>query len=585
MASSGRRASAVRGHFEPRRPGSRWPPTRATGSTTSSIGRTARRRRGGAKAAAGGRAEEAVSWRPSSTGSNSEGGSTMKAWRALTMLLARGALAAPDRMIAAAEGQGRGGMIRIGMDGDNTTMDPHRSTAAVDRQVYNNLYGKLVDIDTRFGIVPQLARSWDIKNGGLTYVFKLRRGVTFHDGTDFDAESVKWNFDRMRDPALASPRRSEITPVKDVKVVDPYTVEITLSAPFTPFLSVLSDRAGMMVSRAAVEKYKDDFARNPVGTGPFRFVEWVKDDHLTLRRFSGYWETGLPHLDEVVYRPIPDSSVRFTAMRTGQIDFMHQIHPKDVAAAKTERGLKVSEIPSLWWEAVHLNNQVAPFNVKPLRQAVWYAVDRTVIHRVVYYNQGAPAWSPFPPSMWAQDRDFTDWRRDPAKARAKLTEGGMPNGLSFTIKGGNQPTQVQELQIIQAQPKEVAVGMQIDLLVFGKLLADLNSHNFVALRPGWSGRPDPDGNAHAFLHSKGGLNRVRYGNARMDELLAQARSEADQAKRKALYAQVTRLAAEDAPYIWLHHDAEVKVWAEHVKGFEHISDGMIRLKGVWLEKR
>src|SRR2546422_7049534 len=166
MASSGRRASAVRGHFEPRRPGSRWPPTRATGSTTSSIGRTARRRRGGAKAAAGGRAEEAVSWRPSSTGSNSEGGSTMKAWRALTMLLALGALAAPDRMIAAAEGQGRGGMIRIGMDADNTTMDPHRSTAAVDRQVYNNLYSKLVDIDAAFGIVPQLAQSWDIKTAG-----------------------------------------------------------------------------------------------------------------------------------------------------------------------------------------------------------------------------------------------------------------------------------------------------------------------------------------------------------------------------------------------------------------------------------
>src|SRR5712691_10243468 len=274
---------------------------------------------------------------------------------------------------AAAGAQMRGGSIRIGMDADTTTMHPHRSTAAVDRQVYNNLYGKLVDIDTRFAIVLQLAQSWDIKNGGLTYVFKLRRGVKFHDGTDFNAESVKWNFDRMRDPALASPRRSEIAPVKDVKVVDPYTVEITLSAPFTPFLSVLSDRAGMMVSRAAVEKYKDDFARNPVGTGPFRFVEWVKDDHLTLKRFDGYWESGLPHLDEVVYRPIPDTSVRFTVMRTGQIDLMHQIHPKDVSLAKGERALKVSEISSLWWQGIHLNNQVAPFTNKAIRQALWYA--------------------------------------------------------------------------------------------------------------------------------------------------------------------------------------------------------------------
>lgn len=481
--------------------------------------------------------------------------------------------------------QARGGTMRVGMDADNTTMDPHRSTAAVDRQVYNNIYGKLMDIDTKFGIVPQLAQSWEIKDGGLTYVFKLRRGVKFHDGSDFTAEIVKWNFDRMRDPALASPRRSEIAPVKDVKVVDPYTVEITLTAPFTPFLSVLTDRAGMMISKAAVEKFGDDYARNPVGTGPFRFVEWVKDDHLTLKRFDGYWEKGLPYLDEVIYRPIPDTSVRFTAMRTHQVDFMHQIHPKDVKDAKAERGLKVSEIPSLWWQGIHLNNQVAPFTNKALRQAIWYAVDRTVIQRVVYYNLGASAWSPFPPSMWAQDRDFTDWKRDLARAKAKLAEGGMPNGLSFTIKGWNQPTQIQELQIVQAQLKEIGVEMKIELLEFGKLLADLNSNNFVALRIGWSGRPDPDGNAHVFLHSKGGLNRVRYNNPKMDELLEKARSEVDQAKRKALYTEVTRLAAEDAPYIWLLHDPEVKVWAENVKGFEHIGDGMIRLKGVWLEKR
>src|SRR3954471_6891335 len=142
-----------------------------------------------------------------------------------------------------ADAQVRGGTVRIGMDADNTTMDPHRSTAAVDRQVYNNVYGKLVDIDAKFGIVPQLATSWDVKDGGKTYVFKLRRGVKFHDGSDFNAEIVKWNFERMRDPALASPRRSEIAPVKEVKVIDPYTVEVHLTAPFTPFLSVLTDRA------------------------------------------------------------------------------------------------------------------------------------------------------------------------------------------------------------------------------------------------------------------------------------------------------------------------------------------------------
>src|SRR5881397_322944 len=151
----------------------------------------------------------------------------MRSWVWLVALTAIVMALAPATVVA----QTRGGSIRIGMDADTTTMDPHRSTAAVDRQVYNNVYGKLVDIDARFGIVPQLAQTWEIKGGGLVYVFKLRRGVKFHDGTEFNADIVKWNFDRMRDSELASPRRSEIAPVKDVKVLDPFTVEITLSSP------------------------------------------------------------------------------------------------------------------------------------------------------------------------------------------------------------------------------------------------------------------------------------------------------------------------------------------------------------------
>jgi peptide/nickel transport system substrate-binding protein len=223
--------------------------------------------------------------------------------------------------------------------------------------------------------------------------------------------------------------------------------------------------------------------------------------------------------------------------------------------------------------------------VKALRQAVWYAIDRSVIHRVVWYNNGAVAASPSPPSQWAHDPEFAAFQRDVAKAKAKLAEGGMPNGFAFTIKGWNQPVQIQELQIIQAQLKEIGIDMKVELLEFGKLLADTNSHNFVAVRLGWSGRPDPDGNVHPFLHSKGGLNRARYANAKMDELLDAARIAEGVGTRKSLYREVTRIAAEDTPYVWLHHDPEIKVWSANVKGFQHIPDGMMRMKGVWLEKR
>src|SRR5438034_9294015 len=270
-----------------------------------------------------------------------------------------------------ATGEVRGGTIRIGMDADMTTMDPHRSTAAVDRQVYNNLYGKLVDIDAKFGIVPQLAQSWEIRNGGLTYVFKLRKGVKFHDGTDFTAEIVKWNFDRMRDPALASPRRSEIAPVKEVRVVDAATVEVTLTAPFSPFLSVLTDRAGMMVSRAAVEKYGEDYARNPVGTGPFQFVEWVKDDHLTLKRFDGYWDKAAgPYLDGVRYRTIPDDTVKLQSLIGGELDVMDYLAPRDVAPVKANSSLVEVDVPSLADFGYTMNTTRPPFDNKSLRLAV-----------------------------------------------------------------------------------------------------------------------------------------------------------------------------------------------------------------------
>src|SRR5262249_524969 len=173
-----------------------------------------------------------------------------------------------------------------------TTMDPHRSTAAVDRQVYNNVYSKLVDIDGRFGIVPQLAQTWEIKGGGLVYVFKLRRGVKFHDGTEFNAEIVKWNFDRMRDPELASPRRSEIAPVKDVKVVDPFTVEMTLSSPVCPPV-VGIDRPrrddGLAGRRREVQgRFRPQPGRH--GPLPLRRVGEGRPSHAqAVRRVLGSW--------------------------------------------------------------------------------------------------------------------------------------------------------------------------------------------------------------------------------------------------------------------------------------------------------
>jgi len=236
---------------------------------------------------------------------------------------------------AAAQGV-KGGALQAVLDLDPPTMDPHRSGAAVDRQVYQSLYDKLVDIDENLGIVPMLATSWTISPDGKTVTFKLRQGVKFHDGTPFNAEAVKYNFDRMRDPKFPSTRRSEIAPVANVVAVDPATVQIVLERPYSPLLYVLTDRAGMMVSPAAAQKEGLNFALHPVGTGAFAFVEKLPQDHITLQRNPGYWDPALPRLERIVFRVITDDNARVANVKSGDVDIVANVPLPQVRALVAE---------------------------------------------------------------------------------------------------------------------------------------------------------------------------------------------------------------------------------------------------------
>ncbi|HUG13503.1 MAG TPA: ABC transporter substrate-binding protein, partial [Thermomicrobiales bacterium] len=269
-----------------------------------------------------------------------------------------------------------GGVLNVALNSDLTTMDPHRSTAAVDRQVYQLIYDKLVDIDETLTIVPELASEWAISDDGMEYTFTLVEGVTFHDGEAFNAEAVKFNFDRMLDEETASPRRSEIAQITEVVVEDEHTVRLVLSQPFSPLLATLSDRAGMMVSPKAIEELGEDLARQPVGTGAFTFVEWMTSDHLTVERYDGWWQEGLPHLDQVIYRPIVDANVKLTALRTGDVDIIDTVSARDVAGLRDDDTLEMSEIASLGFTYITLNNQIPPFDNIALRQAVAWTIDR-----------------------------------------------------------------------------------------------------------------------------------------------------------------------------------------------------------------
>jgi len=487
--------------------------------------------------------------------------------------------------VAAAQAPKKGGTLRVGFYIEAATMDPHLSGSKVDRQVYHNIYEPLVTLDAKLGIKPGLAESWT-QPDARTLVFKLRRGVKFHDGSDFTAEAAKFNFDRMKTEPK-SVRKGEVASIDSVDVVDSHTIKINLKRPDAALLATLTDRAGMMVSPKVVQERGAELQRNAkgAGTGPFEFVEWVKDAHLVIKRNDGYWNRqGGPYLDRVRYRPILDDTVKLQSLQSGEIDVMDYVQPRDVAAVKADKNVVVLDVPSLAAFAYQLNHQKPPFNNKALRQAVAYGLDLEQIVKGVWLNVGVPANGPIPPTSWAYDKSIPYIKRDLAKAKAKLAEGGKPGGFEFTMTTANIPINVQEAEVIQAQLREAGITTKIRLVDAATQLSDGNSRNFEMISYQWSGRPDPDGNIYQFFKTTPGtsLNWSGISNPKLDELLDKTREVSNQAERKKLYSELIRILQDELPMVYTVHPIEPKAFSPRVQGYEPIPDGMMRFKDVWL---
>ena len=487
---------------------------------------------------------------------------------------------------AAADPPRKGGTLRVGFYIEAQTMDPHLSGSKIDRQVYHNIYEPLVTLDTRLGVKPGLAESWT-QPDPKTLVFKLRRGVKFHDGTDFNAEAARFNFNRMKTEPK-SVRKGEVANIDTVDVVDSHTIKVNLKKPDAALLATLTDRAGMMVSPKVVQERGGELERNAkgAGTGPFEFVEWVRDDHLLIKRNEAYWnKQGGPYLDRVRYRPIPDDTVKLQSLQAGEIDVMDYVQPRDVAAVKADKNVVVVDVPSLADFAYQLNLTRPPFNNKALRQAVASALDLEQIVKGVWLNVGVAANGPIPPTSWAYDRSIAPIKRDLAKAKAKLAEGGQPSGFTFTLTTNNIPINVQEAEVMQAQLAEAGIVAKVKLVDSATLIADGNNKNFEMISFQWSGRPDPDGNTYQFLRTTPGtsFNWSGISNPQIDALLDRTREISNQAERRKLYSELTKLLQDELPMLFIIHPIEPKAFSPRVQGYDPIPDGMMRFKDVWMK--
>jgi peptide/nickel transport system substrate-binding protein len=482
-----------------------------------------------------------------------------------------------------ADAQVRGGTLRVGLEGELTTLDLPYYTIPPELAVFRAVFNTLVFIDANLKVVPELAESWKWDNE-TTLTMKLRKGVKFHDGTDFDAAAVKFNIERLLDDATKSRLKSEVADVKSVEVMDPHTVRFVLKYPNVAFLTVLGHAPGMMPSPTAIKKYGKDSARHPVGTGPFKFVEWLKDDHLTVERFDKYWEPGAPYLDRVIYKPMPDDTVRVLNLKSGTLDFADKVEPKDVAGIKSRRDLVYLESPGLNYIMIRINMGKPPFDNKAVRQALAYSIDRESIVKSLFFGTAVVTPGPISPASWAFSPTLKGYPRDIAKAKSLLASAGKSGGLKAELQALPSPLYLQIAQAIKAQAAEAGLDLSIVSLEVGKLMDNSISGAYEAMLSYRTAREDPDGATYRDFHSTGPFNRMKYNNPKVDELLVKARMTPNTDERKALYLQLQQIVADDVPMVFIATLPTGQAMTAKLKNYVHYPNMTVRLGDVWLEK-
>jgi peptide/nickel transport system substrate-binding protein len=475
--------------------------------------------------------------------------------------------------------------LRIGLAEDPDALDPSLARTFVGRLVFAGLCDKLFDIDEKLAIVPQLATGHEWSGDGKALTIKLRQGVTFHDGEKFDAAAVKFNIERHK-TIPGSNRRGELAPVASVDVVDPATVRLNLSAPFSPLLAQLTDRAGMMVSPKAAQAAGDKFGANPVCSGPFKFVERVPQDRIVLERNPNYWNKGEVHFDKVVFTPIPDATVRLANLRSGQLDFIERVAPSDMEKIVAEKKFKTAAITEIGYQGITINvGKSDKAKANPLgrdarvREAFELSLDRQGLVQVVMDNEAVVGnqWVPPTNPFYAKNQPIP--KRDIARAKQLLKEAGVPNP-SFTLVTPTTSDAQRIALVVQAMTREAGFDVKIQATEFATSLNMADKGDFEAYVLAWSGRPDPDGNLYSFHACKQPLNYAGYCDADTDKLINDSRAARDPAERRKLFEQVAARVLKERPVVYLYHRKWLWAYNPKLTGIRQIPDGLLRLSGL-----
>ena len=496
--------------------------------------------------------------------------------------------------VAVAQQPRSGGTLRVAWEQDVTCFDPHWSAGLQNIYMAGNLFNGLVTIDEQMNYVPELAESWEMQDGGKVYVFRLHKDVKFHDGTDFDAAAVVWNFERIMDPAENALGRPLFEIIDTVEPLDAHTVKFTLKYPSQTFLPALAIYPRNFLIKAP-STYKtwgrEDAHLHPTGTGPFKLAKWETNQIIVLEKNPTYLKKGLPYLDRIEFKIMKDGITRATALRAGEVDFLNYVPKELVERLSKDPKIQLLRGPDTQSVNIAFNNSRKPFDDVQVRQALGgYGIDRHAIAKTAMLGLGQALWSFVPPG----GKDHIDFEEEfpynPEKAKALLKEAGFDekNPLKYTIMTNQaEPSLPMVATIIKTQLAQIGVEVTIEVLDRPIFLKRLTSPN-LADRD-WEQIVNLTGSSfdaytRSFILDSRGRNPFNHKDAKLDALWDQLKAAPTPEEFSWLSQEVQRYIMQNMIQISATTLPFIQAAQQYVKGYVYERGFKIRFEGTWLDK-
>lgn len=464
--------------------------------------------------------------------------------------------------------------ISIALSADITSLDPQGHNDTKSERVSFLLFNRLFRLNTDFEVVPDLAESWE-QPSATEWVIKIKEGVKFHDGTELTAEDVKASLERSQVSAKVQHVLSE---VESIEAVDNYTVKLTTKIAFAPFLYTLVHAGSSIMPKAYLES-EDNFA-SPIGSGPYKFVEWTSGDKIVVEKNEDYFDKdNMGQTKTITFKVIPEGTSRTIALETGEVDIVDELPSIDISKVTENADLELYDKPSTRVDFFAMNNEKPPYDDKLVRQAINYAIDKEAIMIVAINGAGTAAQSVLAPSMLGFKA--ADYEYNPEKAKDLLAAAGYPDGFTTTIwASGDERKRIAE--VVQANLMEIGITATIEMFEWGTYLDLLMKGEEDTLVLGWTSNPDPDSTLTPLYFSGniGGMNFSRINNEKIDEYIVSAREELDNDKRIKIYNEFHEYIMDEAPIVPLFIKNNIVGANANLKGVELSPQGLWNIEKI-----